>query len=107
MDSRTTKENSKRLHIIGANEVAAIYDLPRFTTEDQANFFSLSAHSSQLLLQKQGFSNLEYTFWGDMQKYPLSELKSLRGSWGLPIERDLHFKLRTLKELHNWHQNKN
>jgi len=70
MDSHTTKENSKRLHVIGANEVAAIYDLPRFTTEDQANFFSLSAHSSQLLLQKQGCSNLEYTFLGGYAKIP-------------------------------------
>jgi len=33
---------SKRLHIIGANEIAAIYDIPRFSAEDQAHFFSLS-----------------------------------------------------------------
>ena len=30
---------SKRLHIIGANEIAAIYDIPRFSAEDQAHFF--------------------------------------------------------------------
>jgi len=51
MDPHTAKENPKRLHIIGANEVAAIYDLPRFNTEDQANFFSLSAHERAVLPQ--------------------------------------------------------
>ena len=49
MDPHTTKENSKRLHIIGANEIAAIYDLPRFSAEDQAHYFSLSAHERAVL----------------------------------------------------------
>ena len=77
MDSHNTKENSKRLHIIGANEVVAIFDLPWFTTEDQANYFSLSAHSSQLLLQKQGCSNLDYTFLGEYAKIPILAMENM------------------------------
>ena len=49
MTSHSVEGSSKRLHIIGANEIAAIYDLPRFSTEDQAHFFSLSAHERAVL----------------------------------------------------------
>ena len=49
MTPQNDKGGSKRLHIIGANEIAAIYDLPRFSTEDQAHFFSLSAHERAVL----------------------------------------------------------
>jgi hypothetical protein len=37
--------------------------------------------------------------------FSLSELKSARGPWGLPIERDLHFEPKTLKELMGEHRN--
>ena len=36
--------------------------------------------------------------------FSLSELQSVRGPWGLPIERDLHFEPKTLKELQEMHQ---
>jgi hypothetical protein len=49
MTPQNDKGGSKRLHIIGANEIAAIYDLPRFSTEDQSHFFSLSAHGRAVL----------------------------------------------------------
>jgi len=51
MAPHNVEGSSKRLHIIGANEVAAIYDLPKFTAEDQAHFFSLSAHERAMLPQ--------------------------------------------------------
>ena len=34
---------SKRLHILPAAEVAALYGLPQFTAEDQPRYFSLTA----------------------------------------------------------------
>ena len=50
----------------------------------------------------------EGTFFGlvegiekELGYFRLSELKSIRGTLGLPIERDLYFKPKTLKELMN------
>ena len=36
--------------------------------------------------------------------FSLAELKSVRGPLGLPIERDLHFKPRTLQELRAYYE---
>jgi len=36
--------------------------------------------------------------------FSLSELQEVRGPLGLPIERDLHFQPKTLKELKEWHE---
>ena len=38
--------------------------------------------------------------------FSLSELESVRGPLGLPIERDLHFKQKTLQELREHYLNK-
>jgi len=51
MTSHNIKNSYKRLYIISVNEVAAIYDLPGFTAEDQAHFFSLSARERAVLPQ--------------------------------------------------------
>jgi len=37
--------------------------------------------------------------------FSLSELQSIKGPLGLPIERDLHFEPKTLKELREFHEN--
>ena len=39
--------------------------------------------------------------------FSLSELKSVKGPLGLPIERDLHYEPKTLKELMEKHKNIN
>jgi hypothetical protein len=36
--------------------------------------------------------------------FSLEELKSVKGPMGLPIERDMHYKPKTLKELMEWHK---
>jgi hypothetical protein len=36
--------------------------------------------------------------------FSLQELQEVRGPWGLPIERDIHFKPKTLRELKNHHE---
>jgi len=38
--------------------------------------------------------------------FSLSELQSVKGPWGLPIERDLYYKPKTLKELIAQHKNR-
>jgi hypothetical protein len=41
MSPHDDEHSSKRLHILSANEIVALYGLPKFTTEEQAHFFSL------------------------------------------------------------------
>ncbi len=42
----------------------------------------------------------------EMGYFSLAELESVRGPLGLPIERDLHFKQKTLQELREHYLNK-
>lgn len=53
----------------------------------------------------------EDTFFGlvvghsiELGYFSLSELESLRGPWGLPVERDLHFTPKTLAEIRQEHR---
>ena len=39
--------------------------------------------------------------------FSLGELQEVRGPWGLPIERDLHFEPKTLRDLMEMHQRRN
>lgn len=48
---------------------------------------------------KDTFFGLVDGFEKELGYFSLSELQSARGQLGLPIERDLYFKPRTLKEL--------
>jgi hypothetical protein len=60
MTPQNDKSGSKRLHIIDANEIAAIYDLPGFSTEDQAHFFSLSAHERAVLPELRTYTSRSF-----------------------------------------------
>jgi hypothetical protein len=50
------------------------------------------------------FFGLVSGFAVELGYFSLSELQSVRGPLGLPIERDLHFKPKTLKTLQEEHQ---
>ena len=50
------------------------------------------------------FFGLVAGFEVELGYFSLSELQSVRGPWGLPIERDLHFEPKTLRELQETHQ---
>ena len=47
------------------------------------------------------FFGLVDGFEKELGYFSLSELKSVKGALGLPIERDMYFKPKTLKELMN------
>ena len=54
---------------------------------------------------------VDYIFFGlvaglevELGYFSLSELESIRGGLGLPIERDFHFEPKTLRELKEWHE---
>ena len=67
-------------------------------------------HNFKCWLDRCGEVNVEdVTFFGfvvghfpELGYFSLSELQSVRGPWGLPIERDLHFKPRPLKDIPEW-----
>ena len=50
------------------------------------------------------FFGLVVGFEIELGYFSLSELESVKGALGLPIERDLHFEPRTLKELMEFHE---
>jgi hypothetical protein len=50
------------------------------------------------------FFGLVSGFELELGYFSLSEMQSVRGPLGLPIERDLHFKTRTLQELLEEHR---
>ena len=50
------------------------------------------------------FFGLVSGFAVELGYFSLSELQSVRGPFGLPIERDVHFKTQTLKTLQEKHQ---
>lgn len=52
------------------------------------------------------FFGLVSGFEVELGYFSLSELKNARGPWGLPIERDLHYKPKTLRMLINMHQSR-
>ena len=54
--------------------------------------------------EKDIFFGLVSGFEVELGYFSLSELESVRGPLGLPIERDLHFKSETLRELMEKHR---
>lgn len=50
------------------------------------------------------FFGLVSGFAVELGYFSLSELQAVKGPLGLPIERDLHFKPKTLKELKEKHE---
>ena len=68
------EQSSKRLHILSANEIAALYEPPRFTVEEQAQFFSLSARERALLQKCHTFASrmifiLQLGYFKAMQQF--------------------------------------
>ena len=53
------------------------------------------------------FFGLVDGFETELGYFSLSELQSVKGPLGLPIERDLHFEPKTLKELMEMHRQEN
>jgi hypothetical protein len=47
--SKTTTQRTKRLYLLDATEVAALYDQPHFTDEERAYYFSLSPTEATLM----------------------------------------------------------
>ena len=50
------------------------------------------------------FFGLVIGFVNEFGYFSLSELQAVRGPWGLPIERDIHFEPKTLGEMLEYHE---
>jgi hypothetical protein len=50
------------------------------------------------------FFGLVSGFEVELGYFSLTELEGVRGALGLPIERDLHYAPKTLRELQQWHE---
>jgi hypothetical protein len=88
--------------------------LPKLYTEEekgldalaQAKFFTPDSNWTWYASEFDGediFFGLVSGFEVELGYFSLSELEEVRGPLGLPIERDLHFEPKTLKELMEWH----
>jgi hypothetical protein len=58
-----------------------------------------------------GKEKVDFVFFGlvaglevELGYFALSQLEEVRGSLGLPVERDLNFEPKTLRELKEWHE---
>jgi hypothetical protein len=92
------KEVRENLPELYANEEIglAAQALVKFFTPDSNWSFYASEFDGEDI-----FFGLVIGFEAEFGYFSLSELESVRGPLGLPIERDLHFDPKSLKELRN------
>ena len=79
----------------------------RLEAQAQVKFFTPDSNWTSYASEFDGediFLGLVAGFEVELGYFSLSELQSVRGPWGLPIERDLHFEPKTLRELQEMHQ---
>ena len=73
----------------------------------QVKFFTPDSSWSWFASEFDGddiFFGLVDGFELELGYFSLSELQEVRGPWGLPIERDLHFEPKTLRDLMEMHE---
>ncbi len=84
-----------------------------YTTEDDpdptvhAKFFTPDSNWTWYVLEFDGediFFGLVVGFETELGYFSLSELESVRGPWGLPIERDLYFEPQPLSVVRALHE---
>ena len=59
-EEETTKKATKRLKILEADEIEAVYGLPIFDDEDRAFYFALSSSEKGILSQLHGLKSSIY-----------------------------------------------
>ena len=96
-----TKEIEKRLPKLYETE-----EIPLEEKEIHAKFFTPDASATWYVVEGEpegddfvffGYADLGYG--GEWGFFTLNQLKSVRGVLGLPVERDLHFGIKKVKEV--------
>lgn len=93
-----TKEVLKKLPPLYSQEekgLEAVAIVKFFTPDSNWTWYATEFDGEDL------FFGLVDGFEKEIGYFRLSELKSVKGTLGLPIERDMYFKPKTLKELMN------
>ena len=93
-----TKEVLKKLPPLYSQEekgLDAVAIVKFFTPDSNWTWYATEFDGEDL------FFGLVDGFEKEIGYFRLSELKSVKGALGLPIERDMYFKPKTLKELMN------
>ncbi len=93
-----TKEVLKKLPPLYSQEekgLDAVAVVKFFTPDSNWTWYATEFDGEDL------FFGLVDGFEKEIGYFRLSELKSVKGTLGLPIERDMYFKPKTLKELMN------
>ena len=97
-----TKAIRSKLPTLGSTD-----QLPHDQVMVQAKFFTPDSNWTWFATEFDGedtFFGLVAGFEVEMGYFCLSELESVRGPWGLPIERDLWFKPTSLAQLPEYSQ---
>jgi len=87
----------KRLPPLYANE-----ELPIGHAVVQTKFFTPDSNWTFYATEFDGddtFFGLVLGLEAELGYFSLSEMKAIRGPWGLPVERDMHFKPKPLREV--------
>lgn len=98
------KEIREKLPPLYANEelgLDALAQVKFFTPDAQWTWYASEFDGEDI------FFGLVSGFEVELGYFALSELESVRGPMGLPIERDLYFEPKTLKELMDKHRGEN
>ena len=76
----------KRLHILGDDEIANLYDLPHFTPEEQSEYFGLSPRKTAAFEQLHRIKSRIYAIYSWATSRPdISSLSSaLKGGQRMP-----------------------
>jgi len=93
-----TKEVLKKLPLLYSQEekgLEAVAIVKFFTPDSNWTWYATEFDGDDL------FFGLVEGFEKEIGYFRLSELQSVKGALGLPIERDMYFKPKTLKELMN------
>jgi len=99
-----TKEIRERLPQLYANEelgLEALAQVKYFTPDSNWTWYASEFDGEDI------FFGLVSGFEVELGYFAMSELEEARGPMGLPIERDLYFEPKTLKELMEMHRQEN
>jgi hypothetical protein len=96
-----TKELKAKLPQLYANEdqgLDALAQVKLFTPDSNWTWYASEFDGREI------FFGLVAGLYVELGYFSLSELKKLRGPWGLPVERDRGFKPKSLRELKEYHK---
>ena len=100
-DNLLDRESREKLPPLYSGEeqgLDALAQVKFFTPDAQWSWFASEFDGENIFFGLVSGLELEFGY------FSLKELKEVKGPMGLPIERDLHFEPKSLRELRDWHK---